>query len=136
MKPKRIILVRHGESQANVEPSHYETIPDYAFDLTEQGHAQAQQAGESIAEIIGDESIRAYVSLWYRTRQTYDEIKFKLGNQMVKVCEDPRLREQEWGHFQNVDEMKHAEQERIQYSTVHFITVFPVVNQGQMFMIG
>jgi len=120
MKPKRIILVRHGESQANVEPQHYETTPDYAFNLTEQGREQAQQAGERIAEIIGDESIRAYVSPWYRTRQTFDEIAAVLGGQLSRAVEDPRIREQEWGHFQSVDAMKHAEQERIKYSTFYY----------------
>jgi broad specificity phosphatase PhoE len=62
MKPKRIILVRHGESQANADPDHHEFTPDYAMHLTDTGRQQARKAGEQIAEVIGNESIRAYVS--------------------------------------------------------------------------
>ncbi len=31
MKPKRILLARHGESVGNVDKSAYARIPDYAF---------------------------------------------------------------------------------------------------------
>lgn len=38
--PKRIILVRHGESQANIDDTLYSRVPDNAIELTERGHAQ------------------------------------------------------------------------------------------------
>jgi len=120
MKPKRIILVRHGESQANIEPCHYETTPDYAFHLTEQGRKQAQQAGERMAEMIGDSSVRAYVSPWYRTRETFGEIASVLGDRVARCTEDPRLREQEWGHLQSAKAMNDIAQERIDYSTFYY----------------
>lgn len=37
MKPKRIILVRHGQSEGNEDSLNYETIPNYALNLTNKG---------------------------------------------------------------------------------------------------
>lgn len=120
MKPKRIMLIRHGESDANVEPDHYETIQDYAFNLTDKGRLQAQHAAREIRDMIGNESVRAYVSPWYRTRQTFDELSSVLGKQVVKVIEDPRIREQDWGHLQNAQAMQKIAQDRVDYSTFYY----------------
>jgi broad specificity phosphatase PhoE len=62
MKPNRIILVRHGESEGNVDKNHYLTIPDYALNLTLDGIEQARQAGNEIKEIIGSENLYVYLS--------------------------------------------------------------------------
>ena len=120
MKPKRIILVRHGESEGNAEPGHYETTPDYALNLTEAGRKQARQAGEQIRQLIGDETVYAYVSPWYRTRQTCAGIAEILDRQVVRVIEDPRLREQEWGHLRSVEEMRNLVRERIDFSPFYY----------------
>ena len=45
MKPKRIILIRHGESQANVDRYLFGQVPDYTIELTDKGHEQAKEAG-------------------------------------------------------------------------------------------
>ena len=52
MKPNRIILVRHGESEGNADKHQYRTIPDYALMLTPRGIEQARQAGKEIKGII------------------------------------------------------------------------------------
>ena len=44
MKPKRIILIRHGESEGNLDKGVYAQKPDYSLLLTELGHRQAQEA--------------------------------------------------------------------------------------------
>lgn len=41
MKPKRIILIRHGECDANINEEKFATIPDYTIKLTEKGYRQA-----------------------------------------------------------------------------------------------
>ena len=51
MKPKRIILVRHGESEGNVCRAVYGEKPDYALLLTPDGEAQAIQAGQQLREL-------------------------------------------------------------------------------------
>ena len=36
MKPKRIILIRHGESEANVNRYLFGSVPDYTIELTQK----------------------------------------------------------------------------------------------------
>jgi broad specificity phosphatase PhoE len=50
VKPKRIVLVRHGESEGNVDKEKYFSIPDYKLNLTDQGRQQAVNAVEEIAK--------------------------------------------------------------------------------------
>src|SRR5215208_6099932 len=99
MKPKRIILIRHGQSEGNVDQSLFEFKPDYALNLTDEGIEQAKQAGMEINAVIGQEALQVYVSPYYRTRQTFQYIQESLHSNVVKVFEDPRLREQDWGHL-------------------------------------
>lgn len=96
MKPERIFIVRHGQSQGNVDRNIYQTLPDYALQLTELGQQQAESAGRAIEAFVGEESIQYYVSPFWRTRQTYLAIKKQIRSKKFKYYEDPRLREQEW----------------------------------------
>ena len=120
MKPKRIILVRHGESEGNIETASYETIPDYRLNLTEKGKTQALQAGQEINRLIGNESMYSYVSPFYRTRQTFEQIASVVGDKNVKVIEEPRIREQEWGNLRSFEEEKEIMQERSGYGIFYF----------------
>jgi broad specificity phosphatase PhoE len=120
MKPKRIILVRHGESQGNIDPDHYESTPDFALHLTDEGRLQARQAGDQISDLIEKESVRSYVSPWYRTRQTYEGIASVLGDSVSCMLEDPRIREQEWGHLRAAEEMRELATERIAFSPFYY----------------
>jgi hypothetical protein len=52
--PKRIILVRHGESVGNVNEEAYATTPDWAIPLTQNGKNQARRLGSQLEEIIGN----------------------------------------------------------------------------------
>ena len=70
MQPKRIVLVRHGRSEANEDATMYSRVPDYKIALVEKGREEAQAAGQKIAELIGDESFGVYVSPYLRTMQT------------------------------------------------------------------
>lgn len=118
MRPKRIILMRHGESEGNADKRRLEEEPDYKHRLTELGVDQALAAGEKIRSIVGDEPVHAYVSPWQRTRQTFAEVRPALN--IVKVYEDPRIREQEWGHLREVEVNVAIQRERIAYGTFYF----------------
>ena len=52
MKPKRIILIRHGESQANVDKYLFGSVPDYTIELTDFGREQAKEAGKRLKELV------------------------------------------------------------------------------------
>ncbi|RGR53293.1 phosphoglycerate mutase family protein [Phocaeicola plebeius] len=74
MKPHRIILIRHGECHANTDESKFATEPDYTIELTEKGVAQAREAGQKLRELVDEESMYFYVSPFWRTRSTFENI--------------------------------------------------------------
>ena len=121
MKPKLIILIRHGQSEGNADKSLLETKPDYKLNLTDEGIEQAKQAGQEVKKIIGEESLQVYVSPYYRTRQTYQHIQECIRENIVKAFEDPRIREQDWGHLRNPGINEEIIQERNGFSTFYCI---------------
>lgn len=120
MKPNRIILVRHGESTGNVDHTVYRHTPDWRVPLTERGEEQARVAGNEIKNIVGDETVSAYYSPFVRTQQTFAGIKSQLGDQLIKGSEDPRIREQEWGHYADTEERNAIIKERDAYGTFYY----------------
>ena len=120
MKPKRIVLIRHGESEGNLDNSMYKTTPDYALKLTSRGVSQAVQAGKDIKSIIGDESVYVYLSPFFRTRETFKHIRSSISDNVTKAIEDPRIREQDWGHLRHPDDNKEIIKERDEFSTFYF----------------
>ena len=100
-RPNRIILVRHGESQGNVNKSLYTTTPDSQVQLTTRGFEQGLAAGQQLRGIVGDESVCFLYSPYMRTRQTLSAIlKANFIGQAVQISSEPRLREQDFGNFQ------------------------------------
>lgn len=125
MKPRRIILLRHGQSEGNVNRQIYEEKPDYSVHLTEVGRRQAHEVGKVLKKLIGDEEgVKFYTSPFWRARETTAEVKkwFEY-NQLHPVYEDPRLREQEWGHKSGQSYSMIHEKERDAYG--HFYWRFP-----------
>ena len=117
MKPDRIFLVRHGQSTGNVDKEVYAETPDYALQLTPLGVTQAETVGKELKSIIGPEqAVQFYVSPFWRTRQTYAEIRksFPIPDpDLYRYYEDPRLREQEWG--QNMESREGYKQKVEEY---------------------
>ena len=120
MKPQRILLIRHGESQGNADPSQHRDIPDFMLQLTPKGLKQARQAGKEIKKLLGNSKVYAYVSPYYRTRETFGEIKKSLASHIDRAIEDPRIREQDWGHLREPVDNKEIIKERFSYSTFYY----------------
>ena len=102
--PKRIFLVCHGESMANLNKRLNEKIPDNRVALTDKGHEEAKILGKNIRKIIHNESIKFYVSTYLRARQTYSHILESFKNNKKLVYYDHRLREQEFGNLHYYDD--------------------------------
>lgn len=112
-RPRRIILVRHGESEANVDSKVYMCTPDNKIPLSLKGEAMALEEGRALRKIIGDESVRFFVSPFTRSRMTCKGIIEGGGFNAFTICEDPRLREQEWGNYQSEETYtKHLKERR------------------------
>ncbi len=66
----RIILVRHGESEANVDMSIYERQADSEISLTDKGFQQAGNAGKFLRDYFLQSEIRSEIS---NTRNRYED---------------------------------------------------------------
>jgi broad specificity phosphatase PhoE len=127
MKPRSIFLIRHGESEGNLNKKIYRTVPDWKVPLTYKGYVQARNAGKRIRALlegannkVSGSSIRLYTSPWYRARQTTTGIIEGIGCPTIEVREDPRIREQEWGNFQEKHLVKKIKKERHKYGSFFY----------------
>lgn len=120
MKPHRIILVRHGECHANTDESKFATEPDYTIELTENGIRQAYEAGLKLKELVENETMYFYVSPFWRTRSTFENIVRSFPRSQFEYSEEPRLREQEWGYLRTYAELKQLKKERKEYGIFYY----------------
>lgn len=118
--PRQIIMLRHGQSEANLDQTIYDRIPDYRIPLTELGVDQAKQAGEAIRKQLNGEKVCIYVSPYLRAYQTLEALG--LEQNIDRIFEEPRLREQDWANFQNPADI--AEQKELRNAYGHFFYRF------------
>ena len=109
--PKRLWLVRHGQSQGNVarDAAHEAGLATIDIDmrdvdvpLSDLGHAQAEAAGRWFAALPEDERPEVILSSPYiRARRTAEAIcqAGGLAGEQSKSVIDERLREREFGVF-------------------------------------
>lgn len=134
--PLRIFLVRHGESEANVDKSVYRTKPDHAIRLTEKGRESARGTGTYLRRFFKStfgskkqvgHHIRMFISPYARTRETAEGIIRSLNDcedQWVdSVRESTLLVEQDWGTHEGeglIAQQKYREEiERNQIKSLH-----------------
>lgn len=120
MKPHRIILIRHGESCANTDESMFASQPDYTIELTEKGLEQARTAGRKLKELVGNETCYFYVSPFWRTRSTFEQVAAALPRHQFIYSEEPRLREQEWGYLRTYSELIRLKEDRKKYGIFYY----------------
>ena len=123
MIAKRIILLRHGESEANVDPEVYACVPDWQIALTEHGVVQAKESGQRIAGLIGNESFGVFSSPYVRTEQTKNAMLEGIGREPTFDYQDPELREQEYGNMPPAEENRANREFRKQFG--YFFYRFP-----------
>jgi broad specificity phosphatase PhoE len=119
-RPLRIVLLRHGESEANVDQAVFERVPDHAISLTANGREQAVAAGKELRVQFEEQPVRVYVSPYRRTLQTLDALG--LDDLVETTREEPRLREQDWANFQDSQDI--ARQRKLRDDYGHFFYRF------------
>jgi len=117
MRPLRIYLIRHGESDGNVDNTIYKHTPDWKINLTERGRQQADYAGKQLQSEIDKKSAIIYTSPWYRAKQTAEIANIHLR---CRLFEDPRIREQEWGNYQEEEFKRKIDRERHEYGSFFY----------------
>jgi broad specificity phosphatase PhoE len=101
----------------NVDQTLFQSTPDWKMPLSESGKSQARAAGRLIQQIVGPKNpILFYVSPYKRTKDTLVEIQSQLSPTTRKntlfTREEPRLREQDFGNFQDPQVIELAKKER------------------------
>ncbi len=98
MNPKRIIVMRHGESQEDVDKSVYAHTADLDIGLSPRGQEQSIEIGNKLAEILRSGRVHFYLSPGLRLKQTYDIISagFSPNINSTHTVEDLILK-QNWG---------------------------------------
>jgi broad specificity phosphatase PhoE len=121
-RPIRIILVRHGESLGNVDESAYVATPDWRVPLTDRGREQAYQTGKELNDILGkDGKAFFYYSPYKRTRETVEEFRKHIDpDRIISIREEPRISEQQFGNFQNVEEVWESKRERHEFGRFYY----------------
>ena len=69
---------------------------------------------------MGDESVRFYHSPYLRTRQTLLAILEAFAGKRVELASEPRLREQDFGNFQNASVMRDVFADRQQFGRFYY----------------
>lgn len=148
LMPNRLIMIRHGQSMGNIDESIYAKCPDNQIHLTELGWEQAKETGKILRHQIlnqtnGCKKVHFIVSPYVRTMETFhglvsawcdphdffdeeDEDKRllkwynELANMGVTFNEDPRIREQDFGNYQDEEKMKHLKAERYKFGIFYY----------------
>ena len=123
-RPKRIVLIRHGESAGNVDEKVYTSTPDWRIPLTPRGVSQAQAAGASLRQMMGaspEANAYFYVSPYRRAKQTYENVVAALEpSQLIGVREDRRITEQQFGNLQDKASMEQAKRDRLAFGRFYY----------------
>jgi 2,3-bisphosphoglycerate-dependent phosphoglycerate mutase len=124
----KLFLLRHGESEANVNQKLNLTIPDHDICLSPRGEEQAKEAGKFLAKYLYHKhedlkcglKLRVWSSPYRRTRQTskaiYDELQLLSGMFELSYREDVMLIEQQYGLFDGYSTSECEEKFPIEYA--------------------
>jgi len=102
---KRIVLLRHGQSEWNLE-NRFTGWTD--VDLTPEGEAEASRAGELMRE-AGFEFRIAYTSYLRRAVHTLDAVLRAMRLDWIEVKKSWRLNEKHYGALQGLNKSQTAE---------------------------
>lgn len=97
-----LILLRHGESQWNLENRFTGWVD---IDLSEKGEKEAREAGEKIRGLPID---KAYTSVLKRAIRTLEIALEAAGKNGIPVVRDKALNERHYGELQGLDKAETA----------------------------
>lgn len=99
----KLVLIRHGESQWNLENRFTGWID---VPLTDKGRVEARRAGEKIRDIRFD---KAYTSVLQRAIETLEIVLKVIGQEQLPVERDQALNERHYGDLQGLNKAETAE---------------------------
>lgn len=93
-----LICVRHGQSEANVDPNIYFKKPDKDIDLTDLGKAQANNTARVLKTLPSNDIPKIVHSPWKRAKDTAILIHNELSLPDYCLIEDPLIYEISLSH--------------------------------------
>jgi broad specificity phosphatase PhoE len=143
--PEKVILIRHGQSMGNINELLYSTTPDNAMPLTDLGWEQAREAGQILKDKIltSGQTVHFIVSPYVRTVETFHgmvsawcdpkvfshiadkEKRIKAWYRRLMEMgltwnEDSRIREQDFGNYQDPETIRKAKSERHRFGVFYY----------------
>ncbi|KAG1681037.1 hypothetical protein FOA52_009997 [Chlamydomonas sp. UWO 241] len=127
--PHRLVLVRHAQSEGNVDMAKYGSTPDHMVALTDLGRKQAIDAGIALRAHLKAahpsklHPPRVYImtSPYARTLETTDMMLNAFDDsEVMGVRSVVQLREQDFGNFQDAQRIKHDLNERLRFGRFWF----------------
>ena len=114
----RILLLRNGESDANLDVDEYCRTPDWKIGLTKKGADQTRAAGKRMIDLLGTEApVYCYFSPYIRSKESMRCVMQEIYENLnvIGVREDARLRDGDMGRFASPQELRHGLNERVEY---------------------
>jgi broad specificity phosphatase PhoE len=144
--PQKVVLIRHGQSMGNIDEHMYSTTPDNAMPLTKLGWEQTCAAGRHLKDRVldhPDNRVHFIVSPYVRAVETFhgvisawcDPAEFRhiadrdqrlsawygrLLEMGLTWQEDPRIREQDFGNYQQPELIKKSKQEQKKFGAFYY----------------
>lgn len=116
----RLFLVRHGQSEGNVNKQVYFQMNDCDVQLTDKGKGDAVNAADKIHSLIGNNmtNINVFHSTYKRATQTasilYDRLNDS-GRLVSRLIPTPLAREREWGSLRDIIEQNLKAEEHFNF---------------------
>lgn len=98
MDPERIFILRHAESEEDVDPDIYDRAADAEIGLTEEGKQHMAEIAEELREKLRSNSVAGYTSSAKRLHETFTQLTELLPELDLVVVEDNRIKKQDWGN--------------------------------------
>lgn len=98
-----VYIVRHGQTDMNVNKEGVIDIPDYKVELNSTGIEEAFKCGEFLKDYITTtDKTLVFVSPYTRAKQTFMEINKSLNISTGCIVEEDLIKEQSYGLFHGI----------------------------------
>lgn len=119
-----IYLIRHAQSESNVDPNILQIKTNMAVKLSPIGSTQASEAGLFVADHMrmpNQDGVKVWNSPYNRTRQTAQFVKIALDKRKIKFEEEESiyLAERQFGLVDDVKEYRRHYQHEAQHYALH-----------------
>ncbi len=117
---KRIVVLRHAESQEDIDPNLHNELSDEQISITPNGANQAQDLIARVLSIVSMyKSVGICSSPSNRVVQTASIIKAGLKGVCGDIIIEPRIRNLNWGNI-TPETVRGVEKERYRVGVLHF----------------